>query len=73
MLDGQAIRNKDLPLFLNQMEASYAMSFKEATPEDKSILDVNVKGFESLSFDWTLALSKCEFSNKVCPSSPKKT
>lgn len=62
MLDGQPIRQKDLPLFLDQIEASYAITFSEATVEDKSILDVNVKGFESLSFDWTLALSKSYFS-----------
>lgn len=44
--------------FLSQIEASFAHAFLDSTKEDKSILDVSVKGFEHLSLDWALALSE---------------
>ena len=58
MMEGKQIPSMNLHNFLDQIEASFASAFLEASPEDKSILEVNVKGFETLSFDWLLALGK---------------
>ena len=44
--------------FLKNIEASYAAAFLDASVDDKPDLDQNVKGFEHMSFDWTLALCK---------------
>ena len=47
-----------LKLFLDLTELSFAAAISEKVPEDESLFDKNVKGFENLSFDWALALSK---------------
>ena len=45
--------------FLCQIESSFSNTFREASAEEVSKLEkVAVKGFESLSFDWALCLSK---------------
>ncbi len=41
---------------LDQVEVSYALTFIEASKDDRSLLDVSVKGFENLSFDWALSI-----------------
>ena len=47
-----------LSTFLKTVEISYAYEFNDAAPDDKSILDGGVKGFEHISFDWVLGLCK---------------
>ena len=42
--------------FIERIELSYAYAYLEAVPDDKSLIDGNVKGFENLSFEWILML-----------------
>ena len=42
--------------FIERIELSYAYAYLEAAPDDKSLIDGNVKGFENLSFEWILML-----------------
>jgi hypothetical protein len=49
---------KSILTFLDQIEASFAYGYLDSIVEDRSIFDLNVKGFEALSFDWALALGK---------------
>ena len=51
---------ESLSAFLKIIESSYSSEFRNACQEDKSILDVNVRGFEHISFDWILALCKSQ-------------
>ena len=53
-----------LSTFLKTVEISYAYEFNDAAPDDKSILDGGVKGFEHISFDWVLGLCKYIFLKK---------
>ena len=54
-----------LSTFLKTVEISYAYEFNDAAPDDKSILDGGVKGFEHISFDWVLGLRKYLFSKDI--------
>ena len=48
-----------LTRFLRDIEMSFANAFFEAAKEDLSILEkTTIKGFETLSFDWSICLSK---------------
>ena len=60
------ITSDTLSDFLYQIESSFANTFREASAEEVSKLErVAVKGFESLSFDWALCLSKYLHSSEV--------
>ena len=60
------ITSDTLSDFLYQIESSFANTFREASAEEVSKLErVAVKGFESLSFDWALCLSKYLYSSEV--------
>merc|ERR1719360_242125 len=48
--------SKSILDFLNRSEISFCVTFMEASPEDESILEKNVRGFDNLSFDWSLCL-----------------
>ena len=60
MLEKKAISiTKDsISEFLYQIESSFATTYLEASPEEVSSLERAVKGFETLSFDWAICLSK---------------
>ena len=53
-----AITSDSLSEFLHQIESSFANAFQDASPEELSTLERSVKGFETLSFDWAICLSK---------------